>query len=376
MKNLIRNLAFCALVAGTFTACHKGDVEEAPAQTPQVIEVNVPNTLVAQLSAALPSGATLKYNGASATSVSGTTYTFENATSGKNLVLTGTGIIPQTVKVDFPDGRNVIVVNVPVTAISAGTPIAPLDGSGKTTGATTDNDSFAGEISGTVTIPNNTTVDNTTQNLSMTLFAPASTPIVDVENTTYTESPYAIYCTPNGATFNPSIPMSVTIEEAKGALVSLQHENGDAPTKMEFDPKTAVLSAELPHFSIWNVILKVDATVGETTSETLTTADVKAGANTIKYKENFGFDGQTTGLVGRTLRNMFGASKFAVDKEYAFNATSDGTVVIKQEKKKVTLKSGSLIFEATIFGKVSAEFTATGNVTPVVPTHSGGSSAL
>ena len=375
MKNLIRNLAFCALLAGTFTACHKGDVEEPQ---PQPQPVNVSNTLVAQLSDVLPSGATLKFNGAGATTISTDkkTYTFENAASGKNLVLTGAGIIPQTVKIDFPDGRNLVVVAVPVTAISAGTPIAPLDGSGKTTGPTTDNDSFAGEISGTVTIPGSTTVDNTTQNLSMTLFAPASTPIVDVENKTYTENPYAVYCTPEGATFNPSIPMSVTITEAKGALVDLQHEGGDAPTTMDFNKETAVLSATLPHFSIWNITLQVTVSVGETTYATLAEEDVKAGANTIKYKENFGFDGQTTGLIGRTLRNMFGASKFAVDKEYAFNAVSDGTVVIKQEMKEVTITSGSLVFKATIYGKVSAEFTATGNVTPVVPTHSGGSSAL
>ena len=375
MKKLIRNLAFCALVVGTFTACHKGDVEKAPAQT---LEVNVPNTLVAQLSNVLPAGATLNYNGATATSVSGTgtTYTFENVESGKNLVLSGTGIIPQTVEIEFPAGRNLVVVNVPVGIISNGTPIAPLDSENKTTAPTTDNDSFENEISGTVEIPTNTEVDNTTQNLSMTLFAPASTPIVDVENATYVENPYAIYCTPKGATFQPSIPLKVTIEEAKGALVNLKHEGGDDPTTQNFDKENAVLEATLPHFCIWNIFLTVDVTVGETTYEELFKGDVKVGENTIKYKENFGFEGQNEGLVGRTLRNMFGAYKFAVEKEYPFNATSDGTVVIKQEKTAVTLQSGSLIFKAAIYGKVTAEFTAVGNVTPIVPTHSGGSSSL
>ena len=379
MKHLIRNFATFAcgaVVAISMTSCHSNEVGYDGIKKSNVVEVKATKTLVVNLSRALAAGESLTYNGATG-SVSGTTVTFENVADGKTLSLTGSTLIAQSAVVNFGE-RNTVVMDVTVVSPSAGTPI-PSTGSASDM---SDTDTYDGSTS-TITMPASTTSQAGVagKKLSITMYAPMMPPITDLSVGEKKVTPYDLFCEPEGVTFSTPVKISTDLPGSEQCNVKYVYKNNASEETGTLNGTK--LDAELTHFSIWEILLRVNIVSYEESVEQIGAGSLNAGANSVSYNEKAGYDSDVKGVLARTLSAMFGAKAVSVPKSSVFTVDVPSTYVLYQRVKVVTLRSGNRTFVARVYGSVYSEITADAQtpttpseptVTPDIPVHNGGGS--
>ena len=372
MKKIAKNffvLAVGALVAVSMTSCHSKH-EAAPAPAVKVTSVDIatttPKTLIVTVSENLPLGATLKYNGATATSVSGKVYTFENVADGKNVVLTGGGVIDQNVKVDFA-GKTLVAIDVTVKTLNAGvTIVTNQDASTSDTYQSAKSD---------VTIPAALTPALNNQKLALTLFSKSAPLQKVVEGKTYSPAPLSLDCKPDGATFNPAVEVVTDLPGAENADVFVQNAAGTEKPECTFSGTK--LTAKMPHFSVWDIIMNVKVTKVTNTTEDLSNGSLISGRNKVAYAEKAGFETRETGIIKTTISSLFGSELKTSNKSIEYDMTGTGTYRVYQDVQVVEMLSGQRTFSFKLYGAIHMDVTSdpaqTEPTKPVVPTHSGGS---
>ena len=372
MKKIAKNffvLAVGALVAVSMTSCHSKH-EAAPAPAVKVTTVDIatttPKTLIVTVSDNLPLGATLKYNGATATSVSGKVYTFENVADGKNVVLTGGGVIDQNVKVDFA-GKTLVAIDVTVKTLNAGVTI--VGGSDAST-----SDTYQAAKSD-VTIPAALTPALNNQKLALTLFSKSAPLQKVVEGKTYSPAPLSLDCKPDGATFNPAVEVVTDLPGAENTDVFVQNAAGTEKPECTFSGTK--LTAKMPHFSEWDIIMNVKVTKVTPTTEDLSNGSLINGRNKVAYAEKAGFETRETGIIKNTIGILFGSELKSSAKSIEYDMTGTGTYRVYQDVQVVEMLSGQRTFSFKLYGAIHMDVTSdpaqAEPTTPVVPTHSGGS---
>lgn len=372
MKKIAKNffvLAVGALVAVSMTSCHSKH-EAAPAPAVKVTSVDIatttPKTLIVTVSENLPLGATLKYNGATATSVSGRIYTFENVADGKNVVLTGGGVIDQNVKVDFA-GKTLVAIDLTVKTLNAGVTI--VGGSDAST-----SDTYQSAKSD-VTIPAALTPALNNQKLALTLFSKSAPLQKVVEGKTYSPAPLSMDCKPDGATFNPAVEVVTDLPGAENADVFVQNAAGTEKPECTFSGTK--LTAKMPHFSVWDIIMNVKVTKVTNTTEDLSNGSLISGRNKVAYAEKAGFETRETGIIKTTISSLFGSEVKSSNKSIEYDMTGTGTYRVYQDVQVVEMQSGQRTFSFKLYGAIHMDVTSdpaqTEPTKPVVPTHSGGS---
>ena len=367
MKKIAKNffvLAVGALVAVSMTSCHSKH-EAAPAPAVKVTSVDIatttPKTLIVTVSDNLPLGATLKYNGATATSVSGKVYTFENVADGKNVVLTGGSVIDQNVKVDFA-GKTLVA-----RTLNAGVTI-----SGGSDASTSDTYMSA---QSNVTIPAALTPALNNQKLALTLFSKSAPLQKVVEGKTYTPAPLSLDCKPDGATFNPAVEVVTDLPGAENTDVFVQNAAGTEKPECTFSGTK--LTAKMPHFSEWDIIMNVKVTKVTNSTEDLSNGSLINGRNKVAYAEKAGFETGETGIIKNTIGILFGSELKSSTKSIEYDMTGTGTYRVYQDVQVVEMLSGQRTFSFKLYGAIHMDVTSdpaqAEPTTPVVPTHSGGS---
>ena len=373
MKKIAKNffvLAVGALVAVSMTSCHSKH-EAAPAPAVKVTSVDIatttPKTLIVTVSENLPLGATLKYNGATATSVSGKVYTFENVADGKNVVLTGGSVIDQNVKVDFA-GKTLVAIDLTVKTLNAGVTI--VGGSDASA-----SDTYLSAQSN-VTIPAAAlTPALINQKLALTLYS-KSTPLQKVvEGKTYAPASLSLDCKPEGATFNPAVEVVTDLPGAENTDVFVQNAAGTEKPECTFSGTK--LTAKMPHFSVWDIIMNVKVAKVTASTEDLSTGSLISGRNKISYAEKAGFETRETGIIKTTISSLFGSELKSSNKSIEYDMTGTGTYRVYQDVQVVEMQSGQRTFSFKLYGAIHMDVTSdpaqTEPTKPVVPTHSGGS---
>ena len=372
MKKIAKNffvLAVGALVAVSMTSCHSKH-EAAPAPAVKVTSVDIatttPKTLIVTVSENLPLGATLKYNGATATSISGRTYTFENVADGKNVVLTGGSVIDQNVKVDFA-GKTLVAIDVTVKTLNAGVTI-----SGGSAASTSDTYLDA---QSNVTIPAALTPALNNKKLALTLYSKAAPLQKVVEGKTYAPASLSLDCKPEGATFNPAVEVVTDLPGAENTDVFVQNAAGTEKPECTFSGTK--LTAKMPHFSVWDIIMNVKVTKVTASTEDLSTGSLISGRNKISYAEKAGFETRETGIIKTTISSLFGSELKSSNKSIEYDMTGTGTYRVYQDVQVVEMLSGQRTFSFKLYGAIHMDVTSdpaqTEPTKPVVPTHSGGS---
>lgn len=372
MKKIAKNffvLAVGALVAVSMTSCHSKH-EAAPAPAVKVTSVDIatttPKTLIVTVSENLPLGATLKYNGATATSVSGKVYTFENVADGKNVVLTGGSVIDQNVKVDFA-GKTLVAIDVTVKTPNAGVTI-----SGGSAASTSDTYLDA---QSNVTIPAALTPALNNKKLALTLYSKATPLQKVVEGKTYAPASLSLDCKPDGATFNPAVEVVTDLPAAENTQVYVQSADGTEKPECTFSGTK--LTAKMPHFSVWDIIMNVKVTKVTPSTEDLSTGSLISGRNKISYAEKAGFETRETGIIKTTISSLFGSELKTSNKSIEYDMTGTGTYRVYQDVQVVEMLSGQRTFSFKLYGAIHMDVTSdpaqTEPTKPVVPTHSGGS---
>ena len=372
MKKIAKNffvLAVGALVAVSMTSCHSKH-EAAPAPAVKVTSVDIatttPKTLIVTVSENLPSGATLKYNGATATSVSGKVYTFENVADGKNVVLTGGSVIDQNVKVDFA-GKTLVAIDLTVRTLNDGVTIV----GGNEASAS---DTYQAAQSN-VTIPATLTSALNNKKLALTLYSKAVPLQKVVEGKTYAPASLSLDCKPEGATFNPAVEVVTDLPGAENTDVFVQNAAGTEKPECTFSGTK--LTAKMPHFSVWDIIMNVKVAKVTASTEDLSTGSLISGRNKISYAEKAGFETRETGIIKTTISSLFGSELKSSNKSIEYDMTGTGTYRVYQDVQVVEMQSGQRTFSFKIYGAIHMDVTSdpaqTEPTKPVVPTHSGGS---
>ena len=372
MKKIAKNffvLAVGALVAVSMTSCHSKH-EAAPAPAVKVTSVDIatttPKTLIVTVSENLPLGATLKYNGATATSVSGKVYTFENVADGKNVVLTGGSVIDQNVKVDFA-GKTLVAIDLTVRTLNAGVTI-----SGGSDASTSDTYLSA---QSNVTIPAALTYALNSKQLALTLYSKAAPLQKVVEGKTYAPASLSLDCKPEGATFNPAVEVVTDLPGAENTDVFVQNAAGTEKPECTFSGTK--LTAKMPHFSVWYIIMNVKVAKVTASTEDLSTGSLISGRNKMSYAEKAGFETRETGIIKTTISSLFGSELKSSNKSIEYDMTGTGTYRVYQDVQVVEMQSGQRTFSFKLYGAIHMDVTSdpaqTEPTKPVVPTHSGGS---
>ena len=373
----MKKIAFlmcAAAVLGTMSSC-SSDSEE----TAQVIQGvgEVTRTLV--VNANTPSNITFEGK----TVVNVTTATFENVSQKgilKVVPLSSDYFVQEETLIDFTD-RNTIAMDV----VMAKKPTIEVSQADMLNGQVVFNDQENQEVMGakaSIAVPSNTVISgNTWSPFSITTFVPTD----DVVNyTTRAEAQsetnvLTLRCAADGAEFSIPVDVMLEIENSDGfdlEIVSADGKERYAMTEIGGDRRLM----KLPHFSDWNVVMKVTEVTtraaGETGTEVTTvTVPVKAGANTISYQVKSGAlwqSGTKSTLVTNYLKKNYGT--YAVTtKKYSYTATAAGTVTLKvsQSWEDKSLTSGKAKFVAKIYNKTA---TVSTTFSPVQQGgHSGGS---
>ncbi len=381
MKNLFKNfavLASVAVVAASFTSCHRAsDSSEETPVTP-VVETTVvksANTLVVKLSNNI---AKAQYNGKDATATSGTVYTWTNADAGGAITVVanaGVNIVPVNPVVVAFGNRNTLVYEIDVQKVSAGESQAAVESGTEVTNDKDNQDSNDGaKVS--LKLPTGVKPDykGATGEYSLTLFVPAQKQMApeDVqEGTPLVVTPYAVNCEPSGADFpEPGVHTEINIEgieEIGNDGILFQHDDGTPANRKAVNGNT--LSGDLPHFSVWNVIVNALCTGSTEGSVKLAEGNLSKGTNAISYDENCGVKFDVRGVLATFVKLTFGASYTSVPKTATINAQGTGTYVINQKTYTKTFKAGKKTFSVTVYGEV----TSTTSINVPVPTHNGGS---
>lgn len=383
MKKFFKSAAILACGFGlmmTATSCHK----EADTVVTETVDIDKASPKVLMVVVNQP-GATVKYGTKTLTAGAGNVYTLEGAAAKGKLTITKAGYLDQTIDVDF-GSRNVVTLDVALVA--APTPVSPAVAATTDVTNSTGNQGESDGVVATLGTTSSTVASgDDSEGYSIVVYTPAAGTYGDPEEGDEYKAgssegyvaPYALNCTPDGVIFaGDGIPVTVKIPEAEDGLeFDVLDKDGKSANNVAF--KDNVLSANLQHFSIWSIILKTSVTKVQKDNTVLTTGSLTAGKNTISYKKYVGFDTTITNkksILYKFLKALLGVAKRQINAQTVIDSPAAGSYVIKQVTKTYTFKCGNKSFQATTYGKVSADVTYdsadSGSEEPII-VHSGGS---
>jgi hypothetical protein len=383
MKKFFKSAAILACGFGlmmTATSCHN----EADTVVTETVDVDAasPKVLIVAVN---QSGATVKYGTKTLTAGAGNVYTLEGAAAKGKLTITKAGYLDQTVDVDF-GSRNVVTLDIAL--VSAPVYTTPADAANNDVSNTGGNQNESDGVVATLGTTSGVTVTSgdDSEGYSIVVFTPSNANSdVPSEGDVYNSgssqgyvAPYALNCTPNGVTFSgEGIPVTVKMPEAEDGLeFAVVDEDGKPANNVKF--ANNVLSANLPHFSIWSIILNAKVTNVESSNVTLKSGSLVAGKNNVTYNKYVGFDSSLNkkSILYKFLKALLGVTARQISAKTTIDSPTTGSYVLNQEEVVYTFVSGNKTFKATTYGKVSADVTYdsadSGSEEPTI-VHSGGS---
>ena len=373
-KNVLKIalFAFGLCSATALTSCHNGedvDIVEVPQLEARTLQVH---TNVA---------ATVVVNGESKTTtalIGGTGFeaSFANPAATGTITVSASGRQGKTVSYDFKDGA-LLYYDLMLESAGVGVPqdtaeTAPAGTVNNSTGS--DNATETG-VDASIDFNGATNTNSSaTGDYSITVFDPstASTNAEDLaQGQTYEETPLAISCTPSGATFSNPIKVSLDIPGSADFAVKVVNGDEEATVNQTGD----VVVADIPHFSVWNVVLSVTLESIDTQVNKIvdTTVDAKSGKYGFKFDYGYSCDqASNSTLIKNLLKAMFGSKKKKVNKNITWTPTEgSATVTVNQEVKTYKFVSGNKVFYVTTYGKITSSVVV--NPAEETTTHGGGS---
>ena len=373
-KNVLKIalFAFGLCSATTLTSCHNGedvDIVEVAQLEARTLQVH---TNVA---------ATVNVNGETKTTTAvlgGTGFeaSFANPAATGTIAVSASGRQGKTVSYDFKDGA-MLYYDLMLESAGAGVPQATAESApaGTVNNSTGSDNATETGVDASIDFNGATNTNSSaTGDYSITVFDPstASTNAEDLtQGQTYEETPLAISCTPSGATFSNPIKVSLDIPGSAEFAVKVVNGNEEATVNQTGD----VVVADIPHFSIWNIVLSVKLESIDTQVKKIvdTTVDAKSGKYGFKF--DYGYESsQATNstLVKNLLKAMFGSKKKSVNKKISWTPTEgSATVTVNQEVKTYKFVSGNKVIYVTTYGKITSSVVV--NPAEETPTHGGGS---
>jgi hypothetical protein len=182
-------------------------------------------------------------------------------------------------------------------------------------------------------------------------------------------------CKPEGATFNPAVEVVTDLPGAENTDVFVQNAAGTEKPECTFSGTK--LTAKMPHFSVWDIIMNVKVTKVTNSTENLSNGSLINGRNKVAYEEKAGFETGETGIIKNTIGILFGSELKSSTKSIEYDMTGTGTYRVYQDVQVVEMLSGQRTFSFKLYGAIHMDVTSdpaqTEPTKPVVPTHSGGS---
>ena len=376
-KNVLKLASFAAglCVAMTLTSCHNGeDYQEQTTVVNNVVQLES-RTLIVRTNVA----ATVKVGSETKTSTPNTDLEFANPAAAGTIQISATGRQAKSIKYNFKDGA---MLYYDVMLESAGQVFSQTDV--ETNGATVSNGTANEEdndgVKASFSLGNETNT-GTTGNYSITVF----TPDQDTSNeniakgTSLTENPLAIDCKPDGAEFSNPIDVVLNIPGSAGYNVGVQTVNKKGQIeKAVTTPDGDVITAKIPHFSVWDVILALLCDNYTPTTKNYDDVSVNAmnGKTTVTVDFGYETDNETANSViaKRLLKKMFGTPKKQITKTVKWDAV-EGTATVKtsQAVNIYEFISGEKTVKVTVYGKVTTKVSIETAQPQEVKTHGGGS---
>ena len=373
-KNVLKIalFAFGLCSATALTSCHNGEdvdiveVAQLEARTLQV-HTNVAATVVV--------------NGESKTTTAvlgGTGFetSFANPAATGTITVSASGRQGKTVSYDFKDGA-LLYYDLMLESAGVGVPQATAEAApaGTVNNSTGSDNATETGVDASIDFNGATNTNSSaTGDYSITVFDPstASTNAEDLaQGQTYDETPLAISCTPSGATFSNPIKVSLDIPGSADFAVKVVNGDEEATVNQTGD----VVVADIPHFSVWNIVLSVTLESIDTQVNKIvdTTVDAKSGKYGFKFDYGYSCDqASNSTLIKNLLKAMFGSKKKKVNKNITWTPTEgSATVTVNQEVKTYTFVSGVKKFYVTTYGKITSSVVV--NPAEETPTHGGGS---
>jgi len=381
-KTILVALGLCGVFA--FTSCHKG--EDSPAvntvvvdnvvyETSRTIEVRITNNIAANIA----------ING-TALAQTGTTATFE----GNNVPKTGKIVVTPTdknrlakeIEYKYNNNEDYLVFDVVIDAATATVSQNEAESGAKEV----NNDGINAEETGVKASIDFNGQSNTnaaaTGDYSITVYTPAGDAAVDnlKQNDVVEEPVIGLICRPDGATFEQPITVKLVVPDSEGCDVACYYDGDVKGEEATLVQSGNNISIQVPHFSIWDVLLKVKVASVSTTSEPLKQITTDAADGEIRYTVPSGFSSNDIdhALFGKFLRKTFGAEKRDINKRITFKKVQNATAKLtgSQAVHHYTLQSGERTFSVDVYGRASVNLSmevAEENKNDV-PTHGGGSS--
>lgn len=373
-KNVLKIalFAFGLCSATALTSCHNGEdvdiveVAQLEARTLQ-IHTNV--------------AATVNVNGESKTTtalIGGTGFeaSFANPAATGTITVSASGRQGKTVSYDFKDGA-LLYYDLMLESAGVGVPQATAEAApaGTVNNSTGSDNATETGVDASIDFNGATNTNSSaTGDYSITVFDPstASTNAEDLaQGQTYEETPLAISCTPSGATFSNPIKVSLDIPGSADFAVKVVNGDEEATVNQTGD----VVVADIPHFSVWNVVLSVTLESIDTQVNKIvdTTVDAKSGKYGFKFDYGYSCDqASNSTLIKNLLKAMFGSKKKKVNKNITWTPTEgSATVTVNQEVKTYKFVSGNKVFYVTTYGKITSSVVV--NPAEETTTHGGGS---
>lgn len=373
-KNVLKIalFAFGLCSATALTSCHNGEdvdiveVAQLEARTLQ-IHTNV--------------AATVNVNGESKTTtalIGGTGFeaSFANPAATGTITVSASGRQGKTVSYDFKDGA-MLYYDLMLESAGVGVPQATAEAApaGTVNNSTGSDNATETGVDASIDFNGATNTNSSaTGDYSITVFDPstASTNAEDLaQGQTYLEAPLAISCTPSGATFSNPIKVSLDIPGSADFAVKVVNGDEEATVNQTGD----VVVADIPHFSIWNIVLNVKLESIDTQVNKIvdTTVNAKSGKYGFKFDYGYSCDqASNSTLIKNLLKAMFGSKKKKVNKNITWTSTEgSATVTVNQEVKTYKFVSGNKVFYVTTYGKITSSVVV--NPAEETPTHGGGS---
>lgn len=373
-KNVLKIalFAFGLCSATALTSCHNGEdvdiveVAQLEARTLQ-IHTNV--------------AATVNVNGESKTTtalIGGTGFeaSFANPAATGTITVSASGRQGKTVSYDFKDGA-LLYYDLMLESAGVGVPQATAEAApaGTVNNSTGSDNATETGVDASIDFNGATNTNSSaTGDYSITVFDPSttSTNAEDLaQGQTYLEAPLAISCTPSGATFSNPIKVSLDIPGSADFAVKVVNGDEEATVNQTGD----VVVADIPHFSIWNIVLSVKLESIDTQVNKIvdTTVDAKSGKYGFKFDYGYSCDqASNSTLIKNLLKAMFGSKKKKVNKNITWTSTEgSATVTVNQEVKTYKFVSGNKVFYVTTYGKITSSVVV--NPAEETTTHGGGS---
>jgi hypothetical protein len=374
-KNVLKFASFALglCVATALTSCHSGEEQEETTVVNNVTQLEARTLFVHTNVSATVQGVGFNF------SKTGENVEITNAPASGQFKVSADGRQTKTISFNFQDGA-VLYFDIELVSAGKGVPQATAEAAPAGTVNNTDGSDNAEQTGVDASIDFNgatNTNASATGDYSITVFTPdATNTSVDgiKKNDKITEAPLAIECKPDGAVFSSPIKVSLNIPGSAGYVVNVKNGTDVVVPAQDGDK----LTADIPHFSVWDVLLVI--TCGDlttTTKEYEAVAAASDGKATLKVDYGYEADEQTKNslIAKKLLKKMFGRENTEqVSKTVAWEKV-DGTATVKASQVVKTYKfnSGEKNLEITVYGKVTTSVSIETTTPEEVKTHGGGS---